>query len=158
MSHKAVREFLCDKAKSLRDDVTFGYGRGSDFNQITNKLYPYIWLDPLNSTINYTEGQFTETYSVSMIFYGYDKADSSEKEYSLILDQTDELVQKFSRVLQEDLLTDSNSLIETFQTQNVSIDSFNKSPFIKLMADVLTGWVVTFNLTVPDQFDYCSEL
>jgi hypothetical protein len=93
-----------------------------------------------------------------MIFYGYDKADSSEKEYSLILDQTDELVQKFSRVLQEDLLTDSNSLIETFQTQNISIDSFNKSPFIKLMADVLTGWVVTFNLTVPDQFDYCSEL
>lgn len=156
MGHKAVRDFLSDKVRSLDDNIKFGYGRVSDFNQIKDKQYPYVWCDPLLSTINVDEN-FTETYSVSLFFYSYDEMDSTEDQYKLLLDQADNNVQAFIRLISESLQTeDSLSLVERYQTRNVGISNVTKEPIIKVLADCITGWILRFNLTVPDQFDYCS--
>lgn len=156
MSHRAVRDFLKDKVLELGDNIKFGYGRSSDFNQIKDKKYPYVWCDPLVSTVNIDEN-FTETYSVNLFFYRYDEADSTEDQYKIILDTTDESVQSFLRLLNEQLTNeDSLSLVERYQARNVGLSNVTKEPVIKVMADVLTGWILRFNLTVPDQFDYCS--
>lgn len=153
MSHKSVRDFLEAKVLGLGDHVKFGYGRASDFNAIKDKGYPYVWCDPLTSTLNIIDGLVaTETYNVTLVFYKYDKADSTEEEYKLILDSTDSLVQQFIRDLNEDL--ESGSL-STLVTGNTELSAITKEPVIKVMADVLTGWIVTFSLTVPDKFDYC---
>lgn len=153
MSHSAVRAFIEAKATGLSTSVQFGYGRASDFNQIKGKQYPYVWCDPLTSTINITDGLVvTETYRVNMVFYKYDAADSTEAAYKLILDQTDDLVQEFIRDINEDLTLGS---VATLTTGNTEIANISKQPVIKVMADVLTGWIVTFDLTVPDKFDYC---
>ena len=156
MSHKSVREFIRDRVIAIRDDLKFGYGRSTDFNQIKDKKYPWVWLDPLQSTINLIEdGGFTETYSLNLIFYRYDKPDSKEDEYKLILDQTDDIVQAFIRYLHNDMVDDTSSSV-VFTTHNTAISNVNKTPVIKVTADCLTGWVLTFDLTVPDKFDYCS--
>jgi hypothetical protein len=159
MSHKAVREFIGDIARSLRDDVKFGYGRSSDFNQIKDKKFPYIWLDPLSSTteINTDAGYtISETYTCNLVFYRFDSPDSTENQYKLILDETDKLVQEFIRKTNDDL-TAYTELSNTLNTHNTSISAISKQAVIKVMTDCLTGWVLTFNLTVPDTFDYCSE-
>lgn len=155
MSHQAVRELIEAKALAVADNVNFGYGRGSDFNQIKDKTYKYIWLDPLTSTILIGEDQvnFVEQYNISLVFYGFDAPDSTQDQYKLILDETDVLVQKFLRDLQNDLLNDDTTIQLT--SNNIAISGIAKQPVIKVMADVLTGWIVTFNLTVPDNYDYC---
>lgn len=157
MSHQAVREFISDVAVSLADDVLFGYGRASDFNMRKDKEYPYVWLDPLQSTIAITgDGRaFTETYNVSLSFYKFDSMDSTEDQYKLILDQVDVLVQTFIRKLNENIEA-QYEIPTVLATYNTEITNINKSPFIKVFDDCLTGFILSFSLTVPDNFDYCS--
>ena len=156
MSHKAVRQFIETTAKSLADNVKFGYGRSSDFNKIKDKKYPYIWMDPLNSSFEIGEDaiNFTERYSVSLVFYRFDDPDSTEDQYKLILDETDKLVQTFVRKIHENL-ENAYHLTDIIRTDNTVVENITKQPVIKVMADVLTGWIVTFELIVPDNFDYC---
>lgn len=154
MSHKAVREFIRDKALALGDNIKFGYGRSSDFNQIKDKKYPYVWLDPLTSSVN-LDSNFTETYNVALFFYRYDSADSTEEQYKLILDTTDKSVQTFLRLINEALNDDDSQDLTSLQSRNIEITQVTKEPVIKVMADVLTGWIVRFSLTVPDTFNYC---
>jgi hypothetical protein len=158
MGHKAVRQFIQDIAESLRDDVKFGYGRASDFNQIKDKQYPYIWLDPLTSSLTTMEDNigFFETYTINLSFYKFDEMDSTEEQYKLILDDVDDLVQRFIRKIQEDNTDDYDTPLK-LTTWNTRIENINKQPFIKVMADVLTGFILTFDFTVPDQFDYCND-
>lgn len=153
MSHKAVRDFIKAKALALGSDVRFGYGRASDFNQIKDKGYPYVWCDPLVSSVDVVDGLLvSERYRVSLVFYKFDAADSTQEQYKLILDQTDELVQQFIRDVNEDLLTGT---VADLTPGNTAIENISKNPVIKVMADVLTGWIVTFDFIVPDKFDYC---
>jgi hypothetical protein len=157
MGHKDVRLFIQDVAESLRTDVKFGYGRASDFNQIKDKQYPYIWLDPLISSMTLGEDglNFTESYTVSLSFYKFDEMDSTEDEYKVILDDVDTLVQKFIRKINENLENDySGDMVLT--TWNTRVENINKQPFIKVMADVLTGFILTFDFVVPDNFEYCK--
>lgn len=157
MSHKAVRDFISDKAKALGDNIKFGYGKASDFNQIKDKKYPYVWLDPLSSSVNPDEN-FVETYNINLVFYKFDAPDSTQDEYKLILDQCDKLVQEFLRRIDEDLDEDitEQSLTERFYSQNIGISGITKTPVIKVTADCLTGFTLNLSLTVPDTFNYCS--
>jgi hypothetical protein len=158
MGHKDVRLFIQDIAESLRDDVKFGYGLISDFNQIRDKEYPYIWLEPLRSTVTIAEDNigFFETYSIGLLFYKFDEMDSTEEQYKLILDDVDDLVQRFIRKIHEDNKDDYNTPIK-LTTWNTRIENINKQTAIKVLADVLTGFGLTFDLTVPDQFNYCAD-
>lgn len=157
MSHRAVREFLKAKAEAVSDAVKFGYGRSSDFNKIKNKKYPYIWLDPLNSTLLINEEGMinAETYSVNIVIYKLDNPDSTEDEYKLILDDTDKILNDFIRKVNEDLEENYQTPVR-LQGYNTQLSGISKQPFIKTTADVLTGWILSFELTVPDTFDYCE--
>ena len=157
MSHQAVREFISDVASSIADDVYQGYGRPSDFNMRKDKLYPYVWLELLSSSVAITgDGRaFTETYNVNMIFCKMDDPDSTEEQYKLILDEVDTLVQIFIRKLNENIEA-QYEIPTVLATYNTVISSIAKNQFTKLFDDCVTGFTLTFNLTVPDNFDYCS--
>lgn len=156
MSHKALRLLIRDTAKSLADNIKFGYGRGSDFNLIKDKAYPYIWLDPMTATSDLTNG-FSKTWNLNLAFYKMDSADSIEEQYQLILDEMDELVDRFLVKLNISLI-DTINLSETdFTVDDLEIVvSSAQAPFIKIMTDYLTGYTIGLDITVPDKFDYCS--
>lgn len=150
MSHRSVRILIENTAKSLADDLQFTYGRTSDFNVMRDKKYPFITLDPLQSTPQYaTDGtqNYMKAWSCQMAFYQLDKEGSIQDEYSLILDEMDDYVDKFLNKLN----------FFTFQSDKLLLQGINQQPFVKATADILTGYILTFTLLAEDDFDYCAD-
>lgn len=149
MSHKSVRLLIESTAKSLADDIQFTYAKTSDFNQITDKKYPFITLDPLNATPQFTENGVTyiKQWACNMAFYQMDKSDSTGDEYALILDEMSNYVDKFINKLN----------LYSNQADTIVIEGVNQQSFIKATADVLTGYLLTFTLLAQDDFDYCAD-
>lgn len=156
LSHKAVRTLISDTLKSIDDSVLFAYARASDFNSIGIKDDKRVRLDPLRQTLEYSEGSYnlTKQYQVAIIFYKLDVLQGAEEETAAILDEMDKLSDKFINKL--NLFAFNEDTTDEISTQNTEITSIRKEPIIKVTADYCSGWVVSFNFTVPDTFDYCS--
>lgn len=140
MSHLSLRQLIEDTAKALSDEIKFGYGRASDFNVISDKNYPFVWLDPLTSAFEFSNNNvqdLTKTWRCEMVFYKKDRQDSIQEQYQLILDEMDTLIDRFI-----------NNLNDADETAVIS--GITQVPVIKVMADVLTGWVLTFNISLLD--------
>lgn len=153
MSHKGVRLLLEDTAKSLGDSIQFDYGRTSDFNMLRDKKYPFISCNPLNASASYAVNNvsnFSKVYQVQLAFYQLDKEQSSQDEYALILDEMNALADQFINKL--------NYYAETqcLNSDDIVITGMSQQPFIKATADILTGYLMNFSITVTDNFDYCG--
>lgn len=150
MSHKSVRELIQDTVKSLADNITFSYGRTSDFNQQQDKpLGTLVNLDLMSAVPVYAvDGvhNYTKAWRCSMAFYQYDEKGSTELEYVKILDETDTLVDK--------LLNKLN--FYSFKADTITILDMNQDPFVKATKDVLTGHLLGFTVQTEDEFDYCA--
>lgn len=148
MSHRSVRLLIEAAAKSLSDDIQFGYGRRSDFNQSGEKSYPYVWLLPLTASqvIGPTR---TKTWSIVLVVINLDKSDSEHKEFDCILDEMDELADKIV-IRIDDWYRSTEDIVGTLSITNV-----NQVSIIKEDADIHTGWLITFQMTVSDDFEYC---
>lgn len=149
MSHKSIRLLIEHTAKSLADDVEYTYARTSDFNQIRDKKYPFITLDPIRSIPQYTvDGtlNYMKEWGCNMAFYQLDKAGSTGDEYAIILDEMDSYVDKFINKLN----------FYSSKSDEITIQSVNQEPFIKATADILTGYLLTFTILAADTFDYCT--
>lgn len=153
MSHRSVVSLFENAAKSLSDNIQFGYGRRSDFNQNPDISYPYIWLLPLTANPAYVVNDaenYQKTWNCILVFLKADKTDSLETEYKPILDEMDELVDKFiNRV--NDWSLNSEDVVG-----QVTIRGISQNWIIKGDADVFTGWFVSFQLVVSDNFEYCT--
>jgi hypothetical protein len=153
VSHKGIRLLLEDTARSLGDDIQFDYGRTSDFNQIPNKRYPFVSVLPLNATGSFTVNNthnYVKTYQVISIFYQIDQMASDQSQYALVMDEMNELADKFIVKLNfyiDGCFPDSDNLVITNITQQ---------PLIKETGDILTGYIMTFSLQVSDDFNYCG--
>ena len=149
MSHKGIRLLIEDTAKKLGDDIQFTYARSSDFNILRDKRYPFISLGMLSANASYAvdnSWNYSKTWSVTMAFYELDKEGSTQEEYALILDSTDVMVDTFIQKLNFFILNDT-----------ITITAINQTPFIKDFADILTGHILTFQLQVPDNWNYCAD-
>jgi hypothetical protein len=149
MSHRSVRLFIENTAKSLADNINFTYARTSDFNVIRDKKFPYIVLDPLTATPAYSVdgvSNYSKAWTCNMAFYQLDTSGSTGEQYAKILDDMDLLVDRFINKL------------NTYSTlsDSVLIESISQQPFIKATADILTGYFLTFTLVVADDFEYCD--
>lgn len=153
MSHLSVRTLLYDVAKNLADNQQFGYGRRSEFNMIENKSYPYIWLLPLTasrrfiSTDNLTR---TMTWNCALVFLDMDSADAKEDQSDKLLDEQYETAQKYMQALDDWSYRSSDTL------GPVTIQNDLMAPFYKDDSGIHTGWLVTFQMVVSDNFEYCS--
>jgi hypothetical protein len=148
MSHKAIRTLLEETALSLADDIQFSYGTETDFNQSEKKGSILINVAPLVSIPSYTVNgvfNYQKQWNVEMVFYKVDN--SQEIEYTQILDELDELVDRFTNNL--------NSFQE--KSDQIVIQAMNQTPFIKATAEILSGWLLTFQILVMDDFDYCRD-
>ena len=150
MSHKGIRLLIEDTAKSLGDDIQFDYARTSDFNITASaQRYPFITLDLLSSIPEYTidnTRNYMKRWLCSMAFYGLDKQDSTQAEYVKILDDADDLVDKFINKLN----------FYSANSDDIIITNINQQPFVKNTSAILTGFVLTFQIQQTDQFNYCG--
>lgn len=152
MSHKGIRLLLEDTAKSLGDDIQFDYGRTSDFNQLRDKKYPFISVSPLTASASYAVNNvsnYSKTYQVQIAFYQLDREDSGQDKYALILDEMNELADKFVNKL-------NFYIYNCLDSDDLIITNVNQQPFIKATADILTGYIMTFSVQVSDNFNYCG--
>lgn len=150
MSHKSIRLLIEDTAKSLADDLQFIYARTSDFDVLRDKKYPFVTLDLLTSVPQYTVNgvsNYMKAWTCNMAFYELDQEASTPEEYTLILDEMDDYVDKFVNKL--------NFFSE--QRDNILIQSISQRAFIKATADILTGHLLTFTILATDDFDYCVD-
>lgn len=149
MSHLGIRTLIEDAARSLGDDIQFTYARTSDFNVMRDKRYPFITLDPLSAVPAYAvDGvqNYSKTWTANMAFYELDNMASTQDEYVKILDEMDEFVDRFVNKLN----------FYSLRSDMIVISGINQTPFIKQTADVLSGYLITFNLEVMDDFNYCG--
>jgi hypothetical protein len=149
VSHKGIRLLIEDTSKSLGDDIQFTYARTSDFNILSDKRYPFISLDLLNAAASFTVNNvsnYSKIWSAQMAFYQLDKEDSTQEDYAKILDFTDHLVDSF--VTKLNFFSNNDEII---------IQGIGQTPFIKATADILTGHLLSFQIIVPDNWDYCAN-
>lgn len=150
MSHKGLRKLLQDTAQKLGDDILVVYGKDTDFNQMRDKRYKAINISPLVAGAEFAvDGvtNYSKTWQVSMAFYDLDNAASVQEEYTKILDEIDSLVDKF--------VVNLNFYTQT--SDGILISSITQTPFIKAMADILTGYILTFSVQLTEDFNYCES-
>lgn len=149
MSHKSIRKLIEDTVKNVRDDIHYSYGKTTDFNQSEKNAFVYVNTDPLNAVPSYrTENyNYMKQWNVQMVFYKQDSEASPPDEYSVILDEVDDLVDRFLNRL------------NFFQSQSdsITITITGQNSFIKATAHILTGWIVTLQILAQDDFNYCPE-
>lgn len=153
MSHRSVVSLIEDVSKSLSDAIQFGYGRRSDFNQIPDKRNDIIWLLPLTASPSYTNNEaenYQKTWNVIIVFLSLDPTDSTHTEYKQVLDNTDDLVDRFINRLND------WSMKATDDVGAVTLRNFQQINQIKTDADVFTGWFLSFQMVVSDDFEYCT--
>lgn len=149
MSHLGIRKLIEDTAKSLGDDVQFTYARTSDFNVMRDKRYPFIVLDPLSAVPAYTVDNarnYSKVWTANMAFYQLDNEGSTQDAYAKILDEMDVFVDSFTNKLN----------FYSSRADSIILTGFNQAPFIKATSDVLSGYILTFNIEVLDDFNYCG--
>lgn len=146
MSHKGIRLLIEDTARSLGDDIQFTYGRDSDFNVMNDKRYPFIQLDLLNSAASFSVNNvsnYSKGWNVFLLFHQLDKEASDQDDYKIILDDMDHLLDRFVQQINKH--------------DDIIIQGINQQPFIKATADTLTGWTLSFQLIINDNWDYCAN-
>lgn len=153
MSHRSVVQLIHDTVSSLSDGIQFGYGQRTDFNQILSKPDLWAWLLPLTANPQFTVNDvemYQKRWNCIILFCRIVQSGDTEIEQKPVLDDLDELVDKFIHRLNEFYL----SQIDTVGP--VTLSNFQQTPFFKKDADIFTGWFVTFQMVTPDDFDYCT--
>lgn len=158
MTHASLVDLLEDVAKSLADNVQFGYGAIEDFNSIPNKTYPFVWLYPLEGQFVTGDGKLTSAveFGVTMNFLNLDNPKGAEFDTAQTWDTGFQTMEKYVHKLDEFILGDPEEEAEAIVTDMVRITRSNFEAGRKATGDVLSGWVLKMTIEVPSDFDYCS--
>lgn len=144
MSHKALRLLVENTVKSLHDSIQYSYGEETTFNQSEKKDFILVNVTLMPSTGVFSVdnvANMSKTWTISLSWYKYDTEDSID--YYKIHDELDPLCDRFIGLLN--------------QQNNLVILSFNQQPFVKALADILTGYLQTVTVRLNDDFDYCHD-
>lgn len=161
MNYKALYNYIYDLSQNLNQTAKFFHGRKEILNQTSGYDGLYVYCLPFTSNGSTVGGaQINETWEVNIIFYMLDKPDSAidQNNQNQMQDEirtltiTEQSANRFLRLVQ---VNDINEGLES-ASDLITIDSFSKSNAIKDTAQMLTGTLLTLNLTVPDNFNYCT--
>lgn len=153
MSHQSVRLLLQDVAKSLADNIQFAAGRHSEFNMKQSVSYPWIWLLPITANPTFAVNDvehYQKTWNIALLFFDKDAFDAIEGPSNDILDKQDETVDKFIHRLNDWSMKLQDTVGE------ITLRGFSQQPFYKDDAGIHTGWLLTFQMVTPDDFEYCT--
>lgn len=151
-----VREYIRDTVKEVSDKLSFSYARESDFNAIRGKKFPAVLLKPLRYTITTTNWGRTLEYDCSILFYDLDSKGDDEKTTQKILEKLDPIVQQFLYKLNRTSITVEDDPESEVTSDKVVISDQTAQERIKFTSDIVTGWEVSFKMSVPDTTDPCD--
>lgn len=156
--HLAIRVLIEDTLRSVDDSVLFVYARKSDWDSLKKNNDKRCQLDLLKQTISFSDdgsSNYSKVYQVIMGFYKLDNIQGAEAETAVILDEMDLLSDQFINKLNVFSMNEEVINQDTLYTQVIEIGNIQKQPFVKIN-DAASGYAISFNLTAPDTFDYCS--
>jgi len=116
--------------------------------------YPWIWLLPITANPRFAVNDvemYEKTWNIALLFFDKDAFDATEGPSNDILDQQDAMVDRFILRLNEWAKVASQDIVG-----DVTIRGVLQQPFYKDDAGIHTGWLLTFAMTVPDDFNYCT--
>jgi hypothetical protein len=147
MTRKEVRDFIAAGVDTIRPGMQFGSGRISEWNSNRSNEYVSAWLESIsnNPTLSSLGAPF-DAWGIKLHIAKLDAAGSSPEEYEAIIDECDLIAQK--------LVRQYNQVLEGYRL--VTISSIGRVPFIHRNADDVTGVLLSFTLTAPDQTNLCG--
>jgi hypothetical protein len=152
MLYKSLYNLLKEVADDLPFDNEFNHGRGSDLNIFAdNNKSTLIWMSPLRASGSFPNqtNRLFRNYTVELFFYNQDDISGSNDDTRAILELTDKLATKYILDLNQKVLDDDNI------SDDVTITNISEEAVIKVNKQILTGQLLTFNILLPDDFDYC---
>ncbi len=160
MNYQSLYDFIEDISQNLDQSVKFFHGRKEILLSTTPSKGLFVFCLPFNSAGVINGGQINETWVVNLIFYQYDKPDSAidQNDQDTMQDEirtltiTEQSANRFIRLANGNTI---NANLEA-ASEKLSIPTFSKNPAIKDTAQLLTGFTLTMNIIVPDDFDYCT--
>jgi hypothetical protein len=157
MTHASVVTLLEDVAKSLGDNVRFGYGALEDFNSLSNKIYPFVWLYPLKGSFQSNDSGPISVieWDIQLNFLDLDSVKGAEIETAETWDKGHNLMEQFVHKLNQFILGDYDDT-ETITSNSVSISGLTFEAGRKATGDALSGWTLNFKMETPTEFDYCT--
>lgn len=161
MNYKALYDYLHDISQNLDLSVNFFHGR-SEIKLLVDQDKPlFIYSFPFQSSGNLAGGirQVQESWTATLVFFMLDRPDSAIDQNDQdkmqaeieILTICENAAAKFIHYVNENTINDDLSKAADM----ITINNFTKTPAIK--DGHRTGFVVTLNLLVPDQFNYCCN-
>lgn len=153
---KFVREYIRDTVREISDKISFSYARESDFNAIRNKKFPAVLLTPLRYTITQTDWGRMMEYDCNLLFYDLDAKGDDERKTQDILEKIDPIVQQFLIKLNRTSITVDDDPQDDVTSDKVIISDVRAQERIKFTSDIVTGWEISFKMSVPDTVDPCD--
>ncbi len=153
---KFVREYIRDTVRGVSDKISFSYARESDFNAIRGKKFPAVLLTPLRYTVTQTDWGRALEYDCILLFYDLDAKGDDERQTQKILEKIDPLVQQFLIKLNRSSITVEDDPEGDITSDKLVISDVSAQERIKFTSDMVTGWEITFKMSVPDTVDPCD--
>ena len=150
MIYKSVHALIRDTVGAIGVNSYFYHGKESNFNAEQKEVYPIVWLDMMTCASTFVNDNRTnDVYTVRLLFLNLDKVNNDSSASNDIVFEMDKLARKF--------IIDLNNKVKYLGDGAYSpeITNVRLTPFIKVKASVLTGTMLGFNLTAPDDVEYC---
>jgi len=156
MKREAIRTFLKAGADAVK--VHFDSGRLTEFNSKRDKAYPFAWVESLqvNTSFGGSGSTLIDEWDVKIHIAKLDAADSIQDQYENIIDECDHIARQL--IWQYNVILYSASTITTANQdlyRLITMSDISREPFIKMHSDCLTGVILAFKLSTPDQTDVC---
>jgi hypothetical protein len=142
MEYASVQTLINNTIDDLGYAVMFGHGRDADFNQLKEKKYPLVWLDPMEvTTKNPTSFDNTERWAISMVFLVKALADDVSSTQNSLVD--------FSESMARDFIAKLNDNDNVDFANNPNIKPLHRTTF---GTDHTSGCILTLSLIVYDTY------
>jgi len=131
MSYIAVVNVIRDIANEINPTGLFTHGRRSDFSLENDKPFPQIHLLPFTGDVN-LDNNYSETYSIQMLFLQQDTQDSNNEEREGIISEMDILSRRFVTAI--------------FNADGVQVSNVRTEPNYRVLSATTSGYFLTFRL------------
>lgn len=158
MNYQNVYDYVKDISQNIGLSVKFVH-QNKEWLNLTNPDHGLVcWSLPFNSSFNF-DPNFNRTWTIPIIFYQQDKADSDmdqndqEKMQGSIktVAITDQAAARFVRLFESNDINDELS----FASSLLTVTTGTTDIAIRDTAQLLSGTFVTLTVQFADNFDYC---
>lgn len=132
-------------------DNSFQHMRVQDRAKADGIRYPFFHLFPMRITSTFipSSNRMMVNYNCAIAILELDKDDSTPDEQRQIIQQTDLYCNQYVLKLNEKVL-EAQEFNDTVDVTNITWE-----PVFRITTDITTGHLLSFTLTVPDDFNFC---